>query len=214
MVEGSLPHGLTSAETSPSPVLEGQVERFDRWPPPKQAGRRGPSLSQTLTGVGLATIVVGLLLFILPLSPSRVPLAVLPTGLGAALEVLTVAGWLESRHTVSEVLISDTEVRFTSRNGRVRSASWGSRPVFVRLWHPIEQPPGTPIHGGTWGLLWGKIRADLSDEIARALVRRARGLGLRVTQESKEWPGWKGLPMIVEVVNLRNAPDRSSSNPT
>ena len=206
MVPGGLTPGLELTESPRSHILETQVERFDRWPLPRQAGRTPPPWIRTLIGLGLATIVAGLLLVFLLPSSSWVPVEILPIVFGGMLEALILGGWVESRRAVTEVSISDKEVRFTSRNGAVNSAQWDSRPVFVRLWRTIENPPGTPVRVDAWTLNWGKIRADVSDEIARALMRRARRLGLRVTEEPKRWPGWKGRPMVVEVVNFRDSP--------
>lgn len=193
---------MTGEQGSLSPLHSDSEERYDN--------RRQLKVTYrwywlTPAAGGIFVMVVGVLLLEShPVAANRVLLGYLSIVGGVAIMAVSIVAQLLRRHTdVASVSLSDLEVRFISRNGTESSARWDTRPLFFRLWHATEHPPGTPVHIEGHMLEWGKIQSPVSDEIFSALLRRAHRLGLQVSRSTEKLPGPRGPPSIIEIVEFR-----------
>ena len=132
--------------------------------------------------------------------------------LGAAFPLVAFTGQIQRcRSYVTDVTITDAEVRLTSKNGAERSARWDRRPIFVRLSHAIEHPPGTPVRVPGRILEWSEIHTSVSDQIVSAILDRARRLGFQVSRETEKWPSLFGFGSIIEVLEIRESATKDSA---
>jgi hypothetical protein len=191
--------------------LDTSVEVLDNWAHLRRTLRGQLGFAIGGAAVGLAMIISGLVL--LPRLPGYdrttfqgpAGLYYSMVGFGAALLVIGLLGASQRRKLVVEVTISDDCVQLKSRDGSEQSVRWSDNPLYVRLWHAVEHPPGTAVHVEGRMLEWGRVRCPVSDEIVSALERRARRLGLDVSRTQEKF-SFRGPPSILEVIEFRGAP--------